>query len=64
MFDEKYVEERLHIDKIVINLDDAGALSAEVYIDMNSKIFDPICTERLNVRAELDYDTEEIEYYL
>lgn len=62
-FDEKYVEDRLHIDKIVINLDDTGTLSAEVYVDMNSKIFDPICTERLNVRAELDYDTEEIGYY-
>ena len=62
-FDEKYVEERLHIVKIVINLDDTGTLSAEVYVDMTSKIFDPICTERLNVRAELDYDTEEIGYY-
>lgn len=62
-FDEKYVEQRLPVGRITINLDDAGTLSAVVYLDMNSRIFEPVCTERLTVRAELDCDTGKMKYY-
>lgn len=55
----KYVEENLCIDRIVI---DGENFSAEVYVDMNSKAFDRISTERLCVRAYIDFAAGEFEY--
>lgn len=60
--DEQRIDERLHIKHIVIDLDEMGTEAAVVYVDMNSKVFESVCTERINVSAGLDCDTGEIRY--